>query len=74
MEFNFNEFPWATAMTVIVTVIVALVGGGVVLWGDPGALSFEKYVEILTGLGVANGVLGVGRGIRANGKFNATRR
>lgn len=74
MEINMSEFPWATAMTVMITLIVTLVGGAVVIWGDPGTLSFEKYVQVLTGLCVANGVLGIGRGIRANGKMHATRR
>lgn len=74
MEFNFNEFPWATALTFTVTLIVAVVGGVVVIFGDPGALTFENYIKDLTGLGVANGLLGIGRGIRANGKFHATRR
>ena len=73
MEFDFKEFPWATVMTVLVTLIVAVVGGIVVIV-NPDALSFKDYVQTLTGLGVANGLLGIGRGIRANGKFHATRR
>lgn len=73
MEVNFSEFPWATVTTVIVTLVVAVVGGAVVIWGDPGALSFDDYVKTLTGMGIANGLLGIGRGIRANGKFQARR-
>lgn len=60
-----NGAPVATIIQVIVTVIVALVGGLVTLT-NPDALDFDQYVKYLGILSVGNGLLGVGRGINAS--------
>lgn len=57
-----NGAPVATVIQVIVTVLVALVGGIVTIF-NPATLSFEDYVKFLGVLSVGNGLLGVGRGI-----------
>lgn len=51
----------ATVLTVGLTMIVALVGGAVVLFGD--SLSFEDYATVLGLTTVGTGILGVGRGL-----------
>lgn len=71
MDIDFKEFPWATVLTALATLVVVIVGGVVVIFGEPGALSFQDYVKDLTGLGVANGLLGIGRGIRSGAKFRS---
>jgi hypothetical protein len=60
-----NEFPWVTAILVVVAVIVVCVGGAVVIWGPSGALTFQEYLNDLEKFGVALGLLGIGRGIRS---------
>lgn len=70
---GFNEFPWTTAIIAVIALIVVVVGGAVVIWGD-GALSYEDYLDNLVKFGVAVGLLGVGRGIRSGAKFLSTRR
>jgi hypothetical protein len=63
---NLNRsIPWATLGVWLLTVIFAVVGGAVVIWGDPGALSFEEYMKIMGAFVVAHGVLGIGRGVKA---------
>lgn len=64
MKIN-DALPWATIFLCTITLVYAVVGGAVVLWGDPGALSFEKYGELLLGFAGALGLLGIGRGIAA---------
>lgn len=64
MNLNGN-FPWATVGLWALTIIVAVVGGAVVIWGPPGALSFDDYVKVLSAFGVAQGLLGVGRGVNS---------
>lgn len=59
-----EEFPWATFCVVVLTFIVAAVGGAVVIWGEPGALSFAEYARLLARFAIALGVLSIGRGIR----------
>jgi hypothetical protein len=68
MQDDVPAVPWATIGVWLLTLIAAIVGGVVVIWGDPGALSFEDYIEILGGFAVAHGLLGIGRGINANGE------
>lgn len=60
-----NNKPWATIITGALVLIVAVVGGLVVLIGDDGALTFTNYIQAIVGLAVACGLLGVGRGIAA---------
>lgn len=62
-----NSLPWATIFLCSLTLIYAVVGGAVVIWGDPGALSFEQYGKLLVGFAGALGILAVGRGIKAAG-------
>lgn len=59
-----DEKPWMTICVVGIVFIVAVVGGVVVIT-DPASLSFQEYVTVLTGLAVASGLLGIGRGIAA---------
>lgn len=67
MKIN-NSLPWATIFLCTLTLFYALVGGAVVLWGDPGALSFKEYGELLVVFAGALGLLGIGRGIAASKK------
>ena len=60
--------PWATIFLCAVTAIYTVVGGAVVIWGDPGALSFEEYGNKLVWFAGALGILGVGRGIASSGE------
>lgn len=62
---GFTEFPWATFCTVALAFLVAVVGGAVVVFGDPGALSFESYTDTLSKFAIGVGLLGVGRGVRS---------
>ena len=62
----------ATILMAVIVVIVAGVGGAVVIWGD-GALSFAEYVDTLKNLAIGVGVLGVGRGIMAGLKADSSR-
>jgi heme A synthase len=73
MNKELNEFPWSTACIVILTILAALVGGAVVIWGEPGALSFEDYLKSMAMFAGALGLLGIGRGIRANAKLSSRR-
>lgn len=69
-----NEFPWATFTACIITVIAALAGAAVVVWGDPGALSFKDYLSAMSVFVIGIGLLGIGRGVRAGLKAQARRR
>lgn len=60
-----NSAPWATIFACVITLVYAVVGGAVVIWGHPGTLSFEDYGKQLSVFVVGLGVLGVGRGIAA---------
>lgn len=60
-----QEFPWVTALLVVIALIVVCVGGAVVIWGPDGALTFQQYLDDLEKFGVALGLLGIGRGIRS---------
>lgn len=60
-----KALPWATIGLWALTVIVAVVGGAVVIWGKNGALSFDEYVKALAAFALAHGILGVGRGINS---------
>jgi hypothetical protein len=67
-----TEFPWATALMVLLCLIVAGVGGVVVIFGDEGALTFQEYVNVLQKFAIAIGLLAVGRGVRSG--LRSTRR
>lgn len=71
---DMNEFPWATVTIVALTIVAAVAGAAVVVFGDPGALSFENYLKYMGAYAGALGLLGIGRGIRAGAKLNSTRR
>lgn len=60
-----RELPWATIGVLGLTGVIAVVGGAVVIWGHPGALSFDSYVNAMWKFALAAGVLGVGRGVKA---------
>lgn len=74
MDLNISEFPWATVVLVALVVIAALVGGGVVIWGEPGALTFKQYLDDLEKFAIAVGILSIGRGVRSGAKLLAARR
>jgi hypothetical protein len=67
-----DSAPWATIMTAGLVLIAAVAGAGVVIWGDPGALSFQEYLDMLKNFAIAVGVLGIGRGIVSYGRNTAT--
>jgi len=67
-----NTTPWATIGVWALTLLVAVVGGAVVLWGKNGALDFETYVKVLAGFGIGHGLLGIGRGINSGMTRSAT--
>jgi hypothetical protein len=66
-----EEFPWATVTVVALTIIAAVAGAAVVIWGDPGTLSFENYLKYMGAYAVSLGLLGIGRGVRAGAKLLA---
>lgn len=57
----------ATILMAVLVLIVAGVGGAVVIAGN---LPFADYIDALKGLAVGVGVLGVGRGLMAGLKDN----
>lgn len=68
-----DALPWATIFACGLTVIYAVTGAIVVVWGDPGALSFAEYGERLRDFAIAIGLLGIGRGIlKAKAKAKST--
>lgn len=74
MDTGVNEFPWATVTIVLLTVVAAIAGAAVVIWGDPGSLSFQDYLKYMGEYAGGLGLLGIGRGIRAHAKLAASRR
>jgi len=54
---NIGTLPWATLIVVLIAIV-----GGVVVITDPSTLSFEEYVK---NVGIAAGLLAVGRGLAA---------
>jgi len=62
------EFPWATVTVITITLIVAIAGAIVVIFGKDGALTFDQYLEALSKFIIGVGILGVGRGIRRTGR------
>lgn len=56
-----------TYALIALTGIVAIVGGAVVIWGHPGALSFDDYIRTLEGFAASIGLLGIGKGVALNG-------
>lgn len=61
-----DKLPWATIFAGIVLVLVAVVGGVIVIFGDD-ALSFDTYVKALSDLAIGLGLVAVGRGITKAG-------
>jgi hypothetical protein len=59
-----DSFPWATALTCALVLIVVIVGG-VVTITNGNSLSFRDYIAAVTALAFGTGLLGVGRGIKA---------
>lgn len=60
---NWDQFPWATAVMVCLVAIAAIVGGGVVLFGN--GLTFQEYLDLLTKFAGAVGLLAIGRGLKS---------
>ena len=60
-----DKLPWTTIFAGIIVVIVAVVGGGVLLFGE--GLTFEGYVKMLSDVAVGVGLVAVGRGINKAG-------
>jgi hypothetical protein len=60
-----NDFPWSTFGVMVLTIVAALVGGAVVIWGNPGALTFNEYLDYMWKFAGAIGILGIGRGVKA---------
>lgn len=71
---EWNEFPWATFTAVAVTLIAALAGAGVVVFGDEGALNFSEYLDHLGKFVIGIGLLGIGRGVRSGQLKSGARR
>jgi hypothetical protein len=63
--------PWMTITLMALVLMVTAVGGAVVIWGNEGALSFERYLDLLKDFAIAVGILGVGRGIVSYGRSQA---
>lgn len=70
---NSNEFPWATVTIVALSVVAGLAGAAVVIWGNPGTLSFAEYLKYMGEYAGGLGLLGIGRGIRAHAKVTMNR-
>jgi hypothetical protein len=60
-----DKAPWATIFVGIVLVVVAGVGGIVVIAGD--GLTFSDYVKALSDLAVGLGLVAIGRGVTKAG-------
>ena len=73
MDETMNEFPWATVTIVVLTVVAALAGAAVVIWGNPGTLSFADYLKYMGEYAAGVGLVGIGRGIRAHAKLTTRR-
>jgi hypothetical protein len=59
----FREVGIVTLLSCVIAVIAAVVGGAVVVFGDPGALTFDAYLKAMAGFVAGLGLLGIGRGI-----------
>jgi len=59
-----EEFPWATALIVLITVVMIVGGGLTVLIGDT-TLTARGYFRDLALLAIGIGLLGIGRGVRS---------
>jgi hypothetical protein len=65
MKMNkFFEMPMTWLMIGLCT-IAAVVGGAVVIWGDPGTLSFAEYLDTLWKFALAAAGVAVARGVAA---------
>ena len=66
MTIDLSGTSWgpATVLTVLLVLTAAIGGMVLVVMGD---LSFEGWIETMTGFAVAAGLLGVGRGIARGG-------
>jgi len=64
----FTEWPWFTLLFVWLMFIATLVGGAVVIWGDPGVLSFDAYLDHLQKFALALAAGGAGKGLFEIGK------
>lgn len=50
----------------LVLILVALIGGAVVIWGDPGSLSFQDYLNALWKFAAAIAGATIGNGLLAH--------
>lgn len=50
---------------IVITILVAVVGGAVVIWGNPGALSFDDYLNDVLKFAGAVGLVTIGGGLSA---------
>lgn len=64
IDLSGNSWGPATVLTVLLVLIAAIGGIVLVVMGD---LSFESWIETMTGFAVATGLLGIGRGIARGG-------
>lgn len=62
-ERQFHEFPWATALVIVISLIVIVVGGVFVIFDDD--YYFGEYSDQLVLLSIGVGLVGIGRGIRS---------
>jgi hypothetical protein len=60
-----KNLSWVTIGVILLTTVIAIVGGAVVIWGHPGALSFQEYIDTMWKFAVAVGIVGVGQGIKS---------
>jgi len=67
-----EQLPWATLFAGLLLVIVAVVGGVIVIV-EPSTLSFGDYSNDLSKLAVGIGLVAVGRGVTAAGKHVGTK-
>ncbi len=58
-----KEYPM-TLIIGVVFVIVTIVGGVLVIFGEAGTLSFEDYLDKLVTFALAAGILGAGKAIK----------
>jgi choline-glycine betaine transporter len=66
-ELGMEQLPWATLFAGLLLIIVAVIGGVVVIV-EPKTLSFGDYSNDLSKLAVGIGLVAVGRGVTAAGK------
>ena len=63
-----TSWPWITMLLVWFGFIASVVGGAVVIWGDPGVLSFDQYLDHLQKFALALAAGGAGKGLFEIGK------